>query len=400
MIGIRSITYQLPERFDKKELHVILNLSREWAKKYPIIRTQRISLVPVHEPCEYRTFSELSKICDVSDIRWFNLPIDPWKTSGKQERDALFKFAGSLLEEYGRLFVNLLTFEDCRADQDIMERSALLIKKISQLSKNSKDNFRLGVSANVPADGPFFPFTKSSGEFGFSIALEITQEINRICDYNLRDSLTELRKKIRIRLGEQIFNINNIAIDLEKKYGLVFHGFDFSIAPIIAENGSVVPILQRLGVYNFGKTGTMFATGFLTDMIKSFQKEFKSVGFSGVMYSVLEDLDLCMINNQRGISLEELIQVSTMCGCGIDMIPVSGDINIKELITIFAEVYMVSSRLNKPLGIRLLPINCCRRNQISYTNLYDDADFIANTKVISVDLNIIENMGDQFHLLL
>lgn len=400
MIGIRSVTYQLPEGFDKRELHVILNLSREWVKKYPIIRTQRISLVPVHEPCEYSTFSELSQICDVSDIRWFNLPIDPWKTSGKQERDGLFKFAESVLENYGRSFVNLLTFKDYEADQDIMERSAFLIKRIGQLSKNGKDNFRLGVSVNVPADGPFFPFTKSSGKFGFSIALEITQEINRFCDHNTRDSLIGLREKIRSRLAEQIFNINNIALNLEERYGLEFHGFDFSIAPIIAENGSVVPILQRLGVYNFGKTGTMFATGFLTDMIKSFQKEFKNVGFSGVMYSVLEDLDLCMINNQRGISLEELIQVSTMCGCGIDMVPVSGDISIKELITIFAEVYMVSSRLNKPLGIRLLPINCCRRNQIGYTNLYDDADFIANTKVIRVDLNIIENMGERFHLLL
>ena len=42
------------------------------------------------------------------------------------------------------------------------------------MSANGKDNFRLGISVNVQPDGPFFPFTYSSGEMGFSIALELT----------------------------------------------------------------------------------------------------------------------------------------------------------------------------------------------------------------------------------
>ncbi|NBH72692.1 DUF711 family protein [Clostridiaceae bacterium] len=398
MVGIRSVTYQLSENYDKNELDIILDISREWAKRYSLIRTQRISLAPIYTPCDMSRFSAISQVCDLSDIRWFNIPVDPWKAEKKADRDLMFKFSEMVLANYGRAFINILTFKENQADQDIMERSAYLVKKVGQLSENGRDNFRLGLSVNIPNDGPFFPFTKSSGEFGFSIALELTQDINKICDSNPKNSLWQLREKIRDDLKRQISNINQIALDIEKKYGIVFHGFDFSIAPIIAKDGSIVTILQRLGIYNFGKTGTMFATGYLTDLIKSFQKDFKSVGFSGVMYSMLEDLDLCMINNQRGISLEELIKVSTMCGCGVDMVPVSGDISIQEIITILLEVYMISVRLNKPLGIRLLPITSCHRDQIYYTNLYDDADFIANTKVVSIDLNIIKNIGEKFEL--
>lgn len=396
MIGIRSITYHLPENYNENDLEIISKISREWATRYSLIRTQRVVLVPYTEPASMDRFIKLSKICDTSEIRWFNVPIDPWKSNKKDE---LFKFAENILNNYGRAFVNVLAFQNGNADTKIMNLSANLIRRTSIMSKNGKDNFRLGLSVNVLANGAFFPFTMSSGDFSFSIALELTQEINKICDIYHKLSIIELREVLKEELEKQIEVIENIAIQIESEFGLCFNGFDFSIAPIISEDGSIITILHRLGVYNFGKTGTLFATAFLTDLIKSFRDNFKSIGFSGVMYSLLEDLELCMINNERGVTLEELIDLSTVCGCGVDMVPVYGDITNHEMLSIFMDVFSISTRLNKPLGIRILPIPYCKKNQLQYTNLFDDADFIANTKIVNMDLNITPNLGETYNFL-
>lgn len=395
MIGIRSITYQLPKDYNTRHLNTILSLSRKWATDDYFIRTQRVSLVPFTKEKSLDHFNELSKLCNASDIRWFNVPLDPWETENQED---LFKFGESLLAAYENVFVNILTFKNGKADTEILQESAKLIKKNSLLNKNGKDNFRLGLSSNIDFNGPFFPFSMSSGDFGFSIALELTQEINRISDKYNSLPLIDFRDLLKRELEMQISVIEKTAEKMAEKFNVIFHGFDFSIAPIIADDGSVLTVLHRLGIYNFGKTGTMFATAYLTDLIKSFKSKFKTVGFSGVMYSLLEDLELCMINNERGISIEELLKVSTMCGCGVDMVPVPGDITTNEMITIFMEVYAISTKLNKPLGIRILPIPNCKRSQVQYTNLYEDADFIANTKILNLDINIIDNIGDVFYL--
>ena len=47
---------------------------------------------------------------------------------------------------------------------------------------------------------------------------------------------------------------------------------------------------------------------------------------------------------------------SVMCGCGIDMVPVPGDISAEEIASIMLDIAAVAIRLNKPLGVRLLPI--------------------------------------------
>lgn len=340
MIGVRSITYLMPETYDSSCIDTILKISRKWSSKYSLIRTQRVAFTPIKEPTEIRYFSMISNMCDVSDIRWFNIPIDPWECSN---RENLFKFAENVISTYGRAFVNILTFKDGKMDFDIVDKSCSLIKKVASFSNNGKDNFRLGLSVNIEENGPFFPFSYSGGKFGFSIALELTQEINRLCTCYRTESLYELQRLIRESILKQIQEIDRKAHEIQEQYGISFLGFDFSIAPIISPDGSVISIIQRLGVYNFGRTGTMFATAYLTDLIKSYTTEFKSVGFSGVMYSLLEDLELCAINNQRGVSLDDLVKVSTMCGCGVDMVPVPYDVSLNELIAISMDIYAIST---------------------------------------------------------
>lgn len=390
MVGIRSVTYQLPEQYTQRQLEQIANLSRVWDGSFPFIRTQRVSLCPLSDKVSLSKFRELSRLCDLSSIRWFGVPLDPYHSRQSAE---LFGFAYALLAEYGRAFVNVLGVAEEEIRPELLSRCTELVRKTSLLSANGKDNFRLGIAVNVQPDGPFFPFTYSSGEMGFSIGLELTQEINDVCARSHNTDLTRLREEILAQLVPQIERLNVLAARLAEKAGVVFHGFDFSLAPIIDENGSVITILNRLGVFDFGRTGTLFATGYLTNILKHLAARFPSVGFSGVMYSLLEDLELCAINNQRGVTLEQLIALSTMCGCGVDMVPVYGQVKNEELLSVFLDVAGISCRLHKPLGVRILPIPECRRGRSGFTSFHNDSDFIANTKIVDLNLNLITDPG-------
>ena len=96
------------------------------------------------------------------------------------------------------------------------------------------------------------------------------------------------------------------------------------------------------------------------------------------MYSMLEDQRLGEINSkEQNLSIDSLLAFSTMCGCGIDMVPVPGDISEQEIASIMLDISAIAIRLNKPLGVRLLPIPGKRAGE--FTEL--DHDFLHNTRV-------------------
>ncbi|MCM1233440.1 MAG: DUF711 family protein [Ruminococcus flavefaciens] len=393
MIGIRSITYNLPDNYKSYLFDAVQEANIGWKlQKVATMRTSRLNLTPETECNNTMKLKEIANVCSKIGIRWFNVPVDPWKTANAKNA---WKFAYNVLKDYDRAFVHILAIQDKKIDIAILRKSAQLIHKVSKIGNTGHENFRLGISCNAVPNTPFFPFTMSSGEFSFSIALELTQEINRIIQKNQQKNLLELREIIIDKLEGQIAAIEQEAERLSQKSGIGFAGFDFSLAPIIEDNGSLWPVLNRLGIKEFGSCGSLFATYYLTDILKSFGKTHKMVGFSGVMYSVLEDYELCSINNDKTIRMENLIAMSTMCGCGLDMIPVHSDITITEIINLILEVAAVSNRLTKPLGIRLLPIPGTYRDtgMIYHTSFSEDADFITNTKLIHIGDNCIPSTG-------
>lgn len=387
MIGIRSITYNLPEHCSEECFDIIQKINVKWQTRYPLIRTSRLNMPPQQNCNDLKQLDVIADKCLKLGIRWFNIPIDPWTVSNKGKA---FSFAYNVLKEFDRAFVHIIGVKDKKIDCDILRKSGELITNVSKLGSNGHENFRLGISCNAVANTPFFPFTMSSGEFSFSIALELTQEINQLIRKHTSMNMAELRDIIVLSLDEQIASIEKIALEFSEKYHISFAGFDFSLAPIIEEDGSIWPILKHFGIHDFGKCGSMFVTYLLTDILKSFGEKHKMVGFSGVMYSVLEDFELCRINNEHTINLEHLIAMSTMCGCGLDMIPIYSDTSNNQIVNLMLEIAAVSNRLNKPLGIRLLPIPDTYKGNTYHTCFSEDADFVANTKLVDLGKNIIK----------
>ena len=388
-IIIRSITYCINlEKIKAKEyqLEVERNIdliSNKFMENKTFIRSVRLSVLVInHFPNGDKIFVEtlsiLSSFAKSINIRWFNLAFDLTRMH-KKDQKRVAQLSYYVLKKFENAFVNFIIAKDNEINVGAALVLSKLIVDISKISTNGFDNFRVGVSLNPEKYTPFFPFSYSDKEHSFSVAMEVTGYFLRIV--NEQSSLDKIKSNFYKEAGECLLGINNIGLTLDNN-GIQYNGLDASLAPFPDDNVSVVEILHKLGLDEVGASGTLFFTSVLTDIIKNTLKShgIKTVGFNGVMYSLLEDHLLCKANNRKMVSINQLISYSTMCGCGLDMVPVPGNILTEELASIILDVAAISTKLDKPLGVRVLPIPNKDTNE--YTEF--DMDFLSNTRVVGV----------------
>jgi len=137
-----------------------------------------------------------------------------------------------------------------------------------------------------------------------------------------------------------------------------------------------------MGLEAPGHAGTVAVTSFFTNILKTVirQAHVRAAGFNGVMFAPLEDTGLAAAGNARLVTIDKLLQWSAVCGCGIDMVPVAGNVLREELAALMLDTAAVSSVLKKPLGVRVLPIPGAEVNELTDFN----HDFLVNTRVFAL----------------
>lgn len=349
-------------------------------------RTQRIALSPLvitgseDSQTARSSIEQMSVMCGDMGIRWFCVPFH----TVKQDTTAINAIAVDIARQYKNAFINYIVTDNGRLDRKAVFGASVFVRAVSQLSDNGFDNFRCGVSFNCKPNGAFFPFTYHAGENGFSIALELVPLCVDVIRSNPGKDLEENRIPIMDKLLAVLKEVDEISLKIEKATGMMYYGIDASLAPHPEDsNNSVAYLVELLGAERFGSNGTAFVTSFLTNIIKSLIKHssVRATGFNGVMYSLLEDQRLGAISCEPGgVSLDLLLALAAMCGCGIDMVPVPGDVSEEEVASVMLDVAAVAIRLNKPLGVRLLPIP----NKAAGELTDFDHDFLHNTRIPQV----------------
>jgi len=253
-------------------------------------------------------------------------------------------------------------------DSNYISPCVNLIKDISKVD-GGIENFKLGFSFGLDSETPFFPYSKNHSREGFSVGLEYVNLLKKIIIENDRKPMDEIRESIIYGMNNMLKSVSKACKAVEKKSGLEFLGFDLSLAPYPypLEDQSIVDLIEVLGnkgrsrgdrEFRFGMSGTMFLHTFLTSTIKEIigSGNWPTTGFNGVMYSLLEDTGLSKRYSDGSLGVNDLLLTSTTCGVGIDMVPITGRTSRKTIASIFFDVYSISISLNKPLGIRILPI--------------------------------------------
>ena len=80
----------------------------------------------------------------------------------------------------------------------------------------------------------------------------------------------------------------------------------------------------------------------------------KTCGYSGLMLPVLEDPLLARRAAEQRYGIRDLLLYSSVCGTGLDVVPIAGDTPSQMLAGLITDVAALSARLRKPLSVRLL----------------------------------------------
>ena len=74
------------------------------------------------------------------------------------------------------------------------------------------------------------------------------------------------------------------------------------------------------------------------------------------MLPLLEDYGLAKRNTEGQFGIYDLLVYSSVCGTGLDTIPLPGDVTLKKLNALLIDFASLSCKLCKPLSARLMPI--------------------------------------------
>jgi len=267
-----------------------------------------------------------------------------------------------------------------------LKSGAKIIKKLSD--PDPFDNLRFCVSTNVKPDTPFFPAAYHILETpSFSIALEMADEVVGVFEDS--KSFVEVQTALKAKFEEIYQKIVPICEIIGKEHNISFHGIDMSPAPYPKIKQSIGTAIENLDFEYFGAPGSLIAVAMIKNAIPI--KE-KTIGFSGFMPSVLEDYSISKSLSENHFNLDTLLLYATMCGTGLDCVPLPGDITVKELFYILLDLCTISLRLEKPLTARLMPIP----GKSAGDDVNFDFEYFAPSKVMNIRRLTKETEKDLF----
>ncbi len=264
------------------------------------------------------------------------------------------------------------------------------IVKLSTLESTGFANLRFCALANVPPYTPFFPAAYAElGRPSFALAIEAADLALEA--FSSAETLVQASANLVQLVEANAARLEAVSQRVSQMYSYEFKGLDFTLAPFPEDSKSIGKALEALGVEAFGLAGSLFASTFLTNTLD--KANFKRTGFNGLMLPVLEDSGLAQRASEGSLTVENLLLFSSVCGAGLDVIPLPGDTSADELTPLLLDLAALSLRLNKALTARLMPIPDKKVGEM--TNF--DFAFFANSRIMplkSAPLNG-KMIGDQ-----
>tara|TARA_B100000242_G_scaffold50687_1_gene30336 strand:- start:10081 stop:11229 length:1149 start_codon:yes stop_codon:yes gene_type:complete len=345
--------------------------------KYGESRTVRLTLPEISLDNSEDFDSDISilskcyqKALDLN-FRWINQPFTI--SSRALVEPYTLNIISNLITKHEKLFA-LLNISNLDQVKEGASTYAKINKSLSRSQTLGFNNFRFGIGFNLSEYTPFFPFSYGSNS-GFSVALESLDFLKK--ELSSSNSISELE----VRLKEDINKSSKIFSQVGHKFSFPYFGSDWSLAPLPNSDNSVVDFISSFEGNDLGAGGGFLSSiSKITALLKSpfSDKDISPVGFNGVMMSVLEDDALAKSFSLRSVTVNDLLLYSSVCGCGLDMVPLSGDTSEISIEKYAEDTASLAFRLNKPLGVRFMSISNLREGQqTSFSH-----DFVNNSSVI------------------
>jgi uncharacterized protein (UPF0210 family) len=225
--------------------------------------------------------------------------------------------------------------------------AAQVMHAVAGAAPNGKGSFRFAAAANIPAGTPFFPVGWHDGPSSIAIGLESADLVRAA--FTGASDVDDGRRRLAELMTTELRAVEKIAAEISKAEKVHYRGIDPSPAPLGPH--SIGTALEALSGVPFGDAGTLRACAVVTDVLKSLPVQ--QCGYAGLMLPVLEDAVLAQRAIEGRYGLRDLLLFSSVCGTGLDVVPVPGDTSIATLANIILDVAAQSVKLRKPLSVRL-----------------------------------------------
>lgn len=318
------------------------------------IQTLRIATQPLPEYLNGKSrqaaLVDLKEIDAVISARNVLLSIGPVITNDRHDPE-FASWAAQLVKETKNINFSVTVASTQRG---IYSQTALTaaeaIVAISKASPGGEGNFRFTAAANCLAGTPFFPVAYHQGPAAFSIGLESAGLVREA--FGQSKDIEEAKAKLKTLLESELGPVEKLASGIARSERREYLGIDVSPAP--SRDASIGAAIEALTRVPFGSASTLAACAAVTDALKGLS--IKTCGYSGLMLPVLEDPVLAQRATEGRYSVRELLLYSSVCGTGLDVVPLAGDTSPGLLAALIRDVAALSTKLHKPLSARLFLI--------------------------------------------
>jgi uncharacterized protein len=252
-----------------------------------------------------------------------------------------------------------LTVQLANQEYGLREEAALPIaramKRLAHETAEGFGNFNFAMLACVVPGTPFFPAAYHNGPANLALGMQgasIIHSATKVLAGQEPLSLARISELVRVAIAEQARPVVELGQALAEEYHLQFGGIDLSPAPMGED--SIIRAIEASGYGLLGTPGTLALAAALTHALKS--TGLPTCGYCGLMLPVLEDALLGKRWEEGRVSTHELLLYSSVCGTGLDTIPLPGDTDEAEIARLLLDVATLAWRLNKPLSARLFPV--------------------------------------------
>src|SRR5438477_8155452 len=221
---------------------------------------------------------------------------------------------------------------------------------IARATPGGIGNFRFAAAANVPAGTPFFPVAYHRGSDAVALGLESPPLLSAA--FAGANTLAAAKQRLATSLESRLAPVARIIRTAARRDERAYLGIDVSPAP--GKDASIGGAIELLTGVPFGAASTLAGCAAITDVLKSVR--LKTCGYSGLMLPVLEDPVLAQRASEGRFTVRDLLLYSTVCGTGLDVVPLPGDVAADQLAALIADVAALSTKLRKPLSARLFPV--------------------------------------------
>ena len=229
--------------------------------------------------------------------------------------------------------------------------AARLMKFLEDSTEHSQGNFRFSATALVPEATPFYPGSYHTG-FGHKFAIGLQSANVVAAAFHNAPDLATAKRTLTDTLSLQCADIERLANRIDQDMGWAYMGIDMSPAPL--KDVSIGAAIEELTKQPVGSSGTLTGVALITEVLQGVAV--KHAGYSGLMLPILEDARLSQRWSEGTLTLDALLAYSAVCGTGLDVVPLPGDVTEDRLALIIADVASLSLKWHKPLSARLLPV--------------------------------------------